>query len=102
ILRAHRRLPIDQRSLGDTYFKAEFRRHRDSTNPVHIMGFLAEWKRYLDMLEAQTDKDGFRGKPLDRTQFDKMTPDQVAQLYEVMKTTHQLWHPALDSKGSSS
>lgn len=37
ILRAHRKLPIDQRLLGDMYVKAEFRSHKDVDNPVHIV-----------------------------------------------------------------
>ncbi|EJD52027.1 ACN9-domain-containing protein [Auricularia subglabra TFB-10046 SS5] len=89
ILRAHRRLPLEMRSLGDTYFKAEFRRHREVTNPVHIMGFLAQWKLYLDDLHSF--EGGFRGKPLDRTALEKMTPDQVAQLYELMRSTQKIY-----------
>lgn len=39
LLRAHRRnLPKEQRLLGDEYVKAEFRRHRNVENPVHIVG----------------------------------------------------------------
>lgn len=45
------------RSLGDSYIKDEFRRHRAVTNPLQIVGFLGAWKIYLDQLEA-TGKDG--------------------------------------------
>jgi hypothetical protein len=37
ILRAHRRLPSEQRVLGDLYVKAEFRAHQEIENPVHIV-----------------------------------------------------------------
>jgi hypothetical protein len=37
ILRAHRHLPANQRVLGDSYVKEEFRRHRDVENPAHIV-----------------------------------------------------------------
>lgn len=38
ILRAHRnRLPVEERTLGDLYVKAEFKAHKDIDNPVHIV-----------------------------------------------------------------
>lgn len=39
ILRTHRKkLPVEQRLLGDMYVKAEFRAHKDIDNPVQIVG----------------------------------------------------------------
>ncbi|RIB15148.1 hypothetical protein C2G38_1602436 [Gigaspora rosea] len=35
----HRKLPL---SLGDDYVKSEFKRHKDITNPTHIVGSLSE------------------------------------------------------------
>lgn len=37
LLRAHRKLPREERTLGDLYVKAEFHAHRDIDNPVHIV-----------------------------------------------------------------
>jgi hypothetical protein len=37
VLRAHRKLPRDMRVLGDEYAKAEFRAHKNTENPVHIV-----------------------------------------------------------------
>lgn len=37
ILRLHRRLPREERTLGDLYVKSEFHAHRDVDNPVHIV-----------------------------------------------------------------
>jgi hypothetical protein len=38
LLRTHRKkLPVEQRLLGDMYVKAEFRAHRDIDNPVQIV-----------------------------------------------------------------
>ncbi|KAF8344744.1 hypothetical protein F5887DRAFT_1272320 [Amanita rubescens] len=88
--RAHRFLPYEMRSLGDNYIKAEFRRHREATNPVHIMGFLTQWKIYLDELPRRHDA-GFSGKKLDRTMFEKMSNEQLGQLYELMHATKDLW-----------
>jgi len=93
ILRAHRALPHEMRSLGDDYVRAEFRRHKDVTNPVYIMGFLSQWKQYLDELPSGSDAQGFSGKKLDSTVFEKMSPEQLAQLYEVMHVTKELWKP---------
>jgi len=45
LLRSHRKyLPPAARVIGDEYVKAEFRRTRDSENPVHIIGFLTQWQ----------------------------------------------------------
>jgi hypothetical protein len=45
LLRAHRRyLPPAARVIGDEYVKAEFRRTKDTENPVHIIGFLTQWQ----------------------------------------------------------
>jgi hypothetical protein len=39
ILRTHRKkLPVEQRVLGDMYVKAEFRAHKAIDNPVQIVG----------------------------------------------------------------
>ncbi|KAF2122534.1 hypothetical protein BDV96DRAFT_451479, partial [Lophiotrema nucula] len=69
ILRTHRKLPIQQRTLGDMYVKAEFRAHRDVDNPVHIIGFLTEWQYYAQQLEG----DGWKDARMDRTKIDKMS-----------------------------
>lgn len=91
LLRAHRFLPNEMRGLGDNYVKAgshpsyffhvndpkgvspEFRRHKEVTNPVHIIGFLSQWKMYLDQLPRGTDAKSFSGKRLDPTVFEKVS-----------------------------
>jgi len=89
LLRAHRLLPTEMRTLGDDYVKAEFRRHRSTDNPVHIIGFLSQWKMYLEELPATN----FRGKKLDSTVFEKLSAEQLAQLYELMHATKDVWKP---------
>jgi hypothetical protein len=38
LLRSHRKtLPVELRTLGDLYVKAEFRAHKDIDNPVQIV-----------------------------------------------------------------
>ena len=51
----------------------EFRRHQKADNPLHIIGFLSQWKMYLDQLPAGPDgAKAFRGKPLDPTTLEKV------------------------------
>jgi len=57
ILRLHRSLPADMRSLGDTYVKDEFRRHRTAP-PEYIQGFEAMWANYRDALRTQISSQG--------------------------------------------
>ena len=52
---------------------SEFRRHKDVTNKVHVIGFLSQWKVYLDQLPLGPDgAEFFRGKPLDPTTLEKV------------------------------
>ncbi|KAL9113952.1 MAG: hypothetical protein Q9227_002086 [Pyrenula ochraceoflavens] len=81
ILRTHRRLPLDQRVFGDTYVKAEFRRHRDIENPLHVIGFLTEWQLYAQKLEG----DEWKGEQLDKTFVERLSDQQVGQLWELMQ-----------------
>ncbi|KAI9757414.1 MAG: acetate non-utilizing protein 9 [Lichina confinis] len=70
LLRAHRhKLPKEQRLMGDEYVKAEFRRHRDVDNPLHIIGFLTEWQLYAQAIEDNAWRDAV----LERDMIDKMS-----------------------------
>ncbi|KAL2003698.1 hypothetical protein VTN02DRAFT_2729 [Thermoascus thermophilus] len=83
ILRVHRKkLPPEMRLLGDEYVKSEFRAHRNVENPIHIVGFLTEWQLYAQKLEG----DSWRGEKLDKAKLDKMSDQQIGQLYELMRT----------------
>lgn len=53
ILRAHRKLPVEMRLLGDNYVVAEFRKHKDAP-PQFVPAFMSEWSQYADYVEAQT------------------------------------------------
>ncbi|KAI9888468.1 MAG: acetate non-utilizing protein 9 [Vezdaea aestivalis] len=82
LFRAHRhKLPAEMRLLGDKYIKSEFRAHRDVENPVHIIGFLTEWQLYAQMLEG----DAWRDSVIDKGKIDKMSDQQLGQLYELMQ-----------------
>ncbi|KAF3480361.1 acetate non-utilizing protein 9 [Arthroderma uncinatum] len=86
LLRAHRKkLPTDLRFLGDSYVKSEFRAHRSVENPIHIIGFLTEWQLYAQQLEGDSWTDG----KLDKAKIDKMSDQQIGQLYELMQAIKQ-------------
>ncbi|KAL2819680.1 hypothetical protein BJX63DRAFT_358769 [Aspergillus granulosus] len=83
ILRVHRKkLDPEMRILGDSYVKSEFRAHRSTENPLHIIGFLTEWQLYAQKLEGDT----WIGEKLDKGKLDKMSDQQLGQLYELMQT----------------
>ncbi|TFK22752.1 ACN9-domain-containing protein [Coprinopsis marcescibilis] len=93
ILRVHRHLPHGMRSLGDVYVKSEFRRHQKVTNPAYLLGFLSQWKVYLDQIPVGPKAAEYRGKPLDPTVFEKMTDEQLGQLYEFKQTVKDVRKP---------
>lgn len=101
LLRIHRRLPLEMRSLGDDYVKAEFQRHKTADNPVHIMGFLLEWNKYLSQLQTHLvgDSSTFRGVKMEDPMFEKMSNEQLGQLYELMHASKDVWKPAEPHKG---
>lgn len=86
LLRAHRKhLPPQMRILGDEYIKSEFRAHRSVDNPVHIVGFLTEWQTYAQQIEGES----WRGEKMDKSKVDKMSDEQVAQMYELMRSIRE-------------
>ncbi|CDK26484.1 unnamed protein product [Kuraishia capsulata CBS 1993] len=86
ILRAHRNLPSPQRALGDSYVRGEFRAHRKIDNPLHIVGFLQQWQEYLNVIAGGK----WHEYRLSSAELDKMSPEQVGQLYELMKETQRI------------
>jgi len=42
------------------------------TNPGYIIGFLSQWKVYLDQIPAGPEAQRFRGKKLDPTIYEKV------------------------------
>lgn len=87
ILRAHRLLPELQRSVGDKYVKNEFKLHKSTDNPLHIVGFLTSWQDYLHMITNGEWQEG----TLSKSALNKMSPQQVGQLYELMKETERIY-----------
>ncbi|KAI0970316.1 hypothetical protein F4678DRAFT_436453 [Xylaria arbuscula] len=82
LLRAHRKhLPSEMRLLGDEYIKSEFRLHRNIDNPAHLIGFLTEWQLYAQKIEG----DSWKGEKLDPAKVEKMSDEQMGQMYELMQ-----------------
>lgn len=73
------------RLLGDEYIKSEFRAHRGVDNPVHIIGFLTEWQMYAQKIEG----DQWQGERMDKGKVDKMSDQQLGQMYELMKSIRE-------------
>ncbi|EJU01083.1 ACN9-domain-containing protein [Dacryopinax primogenitus] len=91
LLRAHRSLPKDMRGLGDSYVKSEFRLHKDTTNPLHILGFQTQWMSYLRTIQAQAKEEGgVRGEKLGGV-LGKMSGEQVGQIWEVRRVVEEVW-----------
>jgi hypothetical protein len=85
ILRAHRLLPPAQQELGNMYVKEEFKAHKSTDNPLYIVGFLTSWQEYLGMV---TEGKWIEGS-MTTSELNKMSPEQVNQLYELMKETQR-------------
>ncbi|OQE26457.1 hypothetical protein PENSTE_c005G05415 [Penicillium steckii] len=81
LLRVHRKLDPEMRVLGDSYVKKEFRAHKNAENPLHIIGFLTEWQLYAQKLEG----DNWAGEKLDKSKLDKLSDQQLGQLFELMQ-----------------
>lgn len=98
ILREHKNLPQLQRELGDQYLKSEFRLHKNTDNPLHIVGFLTSWQDYLGLIS----KGDWSEATLTSDVLEKLSPDQVVQLYELMKETEQIRKGEINEAASKS
>lgn len=85
LLRAHRQLPPELRQIGDSYISSEFKLHKEVENPAQIIGFLSEWQKYGQELEGDKWKVG----KIDKMKVEKMSDEQLGQLWELMKVTKE-------------
>lgn len=81
LLRAHRKLPPELRQIGDAYISSEFKLHKDVENPAQIIGFLSEWQKYGQELQGDSWKVG----KIEKLKVEKMSDEQLGQLWELMK-----------------
>jgi hypothetical protein len=90
----HKKLDPESRLFGDTYLKAEFRRHKDIENPLHIVGFLTQWQQYGQQLEG----DGWKEEKLDAGFLEKMSDQQIGQMYELMQAIQKRGRESADEE----
>ncbi|KIX05955.1 uncharacterized protein Z518_03929 [Rhinocladiella mackenziei CBS 650.93] len=95
LLRIHRKkLNPEERIFGDAYLKAEFRRHKDIENPLHIVGFLTEWQQYGQQLEGNEWKD----QRINTGLLDKLSDQQIGQMYELMQAIQKRGRESVDEE----
>ena len=67
ILRAHRKMPMEMRMLGDKYVRSEFKLHKPVTNPAQLEPFFVAWEDYLDqMMRTGRRRDSVSSGTLDQ------------------------------------
>lgn len=69
--------------------RAEFRRHQKIDNPIHIIGFLSQWKLYLDELPDDPSRE-FKGRKLDPALVEKVRPQTQGAIKGVPLLRKQL------------
>ncbi|THH13877.1 hypothetical protein EW146_g6388 [Bondarzewia mesenterica] len=52
------------------------------------------WKNYLDHIPMGPGAEHFRGKKMDPTVFEKLSAEQLGQMYELMHATRDVWKSA--------
>ncbi|TFY61730.1 hypothetical protein EVG20_g6948 [Dentipellis fragilis] len=95
LLRAHRYIPREMRSLGDDYVKAG----------AHICKYVDDWTPDLSaFIPKGPEAARFEGRKLDPMVFEKMSDEQMGQLYELMHVTKDVWKSPedLEKMGSDS
>ena len=92
ILRAHRKMPAEMRSLGDTYVRSEFKLHKSVTNEAQLNAFFSAWEEYLNqMMKTARRNDSVSAGALDakegaqQTGFGQQLPLDL-ELSEEQKT----------------
>ncbi len=92
ILKLHRLLPSEMRTLGDNYVKTEFRLHRKAQDPQVLEVFYSEWAQYSEKLLNQVTHD-FKtnsvekslGAKLELKKLAEFNDDQLFNLMELRK-----------------
>ena len=63
-------------------------------NPLHIVAFLTQWQQYGQQLEG----DGWREEKLDSDFLDKMSDQQIGQMYELMQAIQKRGRESADEE----
>lgn len=92
ILKLHRLLPSEMRTLGDNYLKTEFNLHKKVQDPKILETFYFEWAQYAEKLLGQVSHD-FKtnsvekslGAKLELKRLSEFNDDQLYNLMELRK-----------------
>ncbi|PVU93127.1 hypothetical protein BB561_003435 [Smittium simulii] len=85
ILRAHRHLPTEFRTLGDSYLKHEFRAHTKVSDSFQLNKFFTEWNKYLTAVSQQNLHSSslsseIAAKDLEIHQLEALPDDKAEQI----------------------
>lgn len=92
ILKLHRLLPSEMRTIGDNYVKTEFKLHKKITEPEILEIFYKEWAQYSETLLNQVNEE-FKtnsvekslGAKLELKRLSEFNDDQLYNLMELRK-----------------
>ena len=92
ILKLHRLLPSEMRTLGDSYVKTEFELHKKVKDPKFLGKFYTEWAHYAEKILQQVSHD-FQtnsvekplGAKLELSRLSEFNDDQLFNLMELRK-----------------
>lgn len=92
ILKLHRLLPSEMRTLGDNYVKTEFNLHKKVKDSQFLETFYYEWAQYAEKLLEQVSQD-FKtnsvekslGAKLELKRLSEFNDDQLYNLMELRK-----------------
>ena len=92
ILKLHRLLPSEMKTLGDNYVKTEFQLHKKVQEPQILETFYFEWAKYAEKLFEQVSHD-FKtnsvekslGAKLELKRLSEFNDDQLFNLMELRK-----------------
>ncbi len=92
ILKLHRLLPSEMRTIGDNYVKTEFKLNKKVTEPKILEIFYKEWAQYSETLLHQVNED-FKtnsiekplGAKLELKRLSEFNDDQLYNLMELRK-----------------
>jgi hypothetical protein len=92
ILKLHRLLPSEMKTLGDNYVKTEFNLHKKIKDPKFLETFHFEWAQYAEKLLEQVSHD-FKmnsvekslGAKIELKRLSEFNDDQLYNLMELRK-----------------
>jgi len=83
IMRAHRFLPVQLRSLGDGYVRNEWKLHKTCTDDKLIEIFLSKWETYLGEAKRFQLFPLKVGLDMNSEEHAKLNPEQKKRLHDL-------------------